>query len=257
MDIQGDKRKLGLILSGQPLPIESANIFIMQPKIKDIVLFGEEDFLATIQLLSNMEQFTEMVKRGNFNLEVMSDFQLLLMIISQDSGVKELVTNLFNLIFPDYKIEITDNSIDFLLEQEEEKHLVGKLHPFNFEDFQKVLKDAFIPHIENEKEPDYNPANDVAKKIADKIKAGREKVHAMQAEAEGAHSLFCDYCSVLSIGLGMDINIFYNYTPFQLFDTYRRYFEKSKYDFYMRVSTMPFMDASKMDEPPDWYRSLY
>ena len=83
MSIQGDKKKLGLILSGQPLPIESANIFVTQPKVKDIVLFGEEDFLATVQLLTNMEQFTDMVKKGNFNLEVISDFQLLLMIISQ------------------------------------------------------------------------------------------------------------------------------------------------------------------------------
>ena len=136
MSIQGDKKKLGLILSGQPLPIESANIFVTQPKVKDIVLFGEEDFLATVQLLTNMEQFTDMVKKGNFNLEVISDFQLLLMIISQDPTVKSMTMNLFNLIFPDYEIEITENSIDFLLGQEKEKHVIGRLHPFNFEEFQ-------------------------------------------------------------------------------------------------------------------------
>ena len=258
MSIQGDKKKLGLILSGQPLPIESANIFVTQPKVKDIVLFGEEDFLATVQLLTNMEQFTDMVKKGNFNLEVISDFQLLLMIISQDPTVKNMTMNLFNLIFPDYEIEITENSIDFLLGQEkEEKHVIGRLHPFNFQEFQNILNDAFIPQVDNEREPDYNPANDMAKEIAEKIKRGREKVHALQAESESPHSIFCNYCSILSIGMNMDVNIFFNYTPFQLYDSHRRYFEKVKHDFYMRVSTMPLMDTSKMDEPSDWYRTLY
>lgn len=251
MSIQGDKKKLGLILSGQPLLIENANIFITQPKIKDIVLFGEEDFLATVQLLSNMEQFTEMVKKGNFNLEVVSDFQLLLMIINQDSTVKNMVMNLFSLIFPDYEIEITENSIDFLLEEDGNKHVIGRLHPFNFEEFQKILNDAFLPQVDNEREPDYNPANDAAKQIADKIKAGRDKVHALQSEKEAPHSIFCNYCSTLSIGMNIDINIFFNYTPFQLYDSQKRYMEKVRYDYYMRVSTMPFMDVSKMDEPPD------
>ncbi len=260
MSIQGDKKKLGLILSGQPILIQSANIFVTQPKIKDIVLFGEDDFLVAVQMLTKMEQFTDMVKKGNFNLEFISDFQLLMTIINQDSSVKKIISDFFTLIFPEYQTKINEDSIDFLLtEQEEEKEqFVGKLHPFNFEEFQNILNDVFIPQGDNEREPDYNPVNDTAREIAEKIKRGREKVHAMQVNSEGApHSIFCDYCSILAIGLEMDINIFFNYTPFQLYDTYKRYFEKSRYDFYMRVSTMPLMDTSKMETPPDWYRTLY
>lgn len=252
MAIQGDKKKLGLILSGQPLPIKDANIFVTQPKIKDIVLFGEEDFIVAVQMLTKMDQFAETIKKGNFNLEIISDFQLLMVMINQDDTIKSIILNLFSLIFPDYTIKVTENSLDFYLIQEEEESkeiLIGKIHPFNFEELQNILNDAFIPQIDNEREPDYNPANDMAKQIADKIMAGRNKVHAMQADAEGPHSLFCDYCSVLAIGMEMDINIFLNYTPFQLYDAHRRYFEKVRYDFYMRVSTMPMMDTSKMDEP--------
>lgn len=258
MSIQGDKTKLGLILSGQPLPIESANIFITQPKIKDIVLFGENDFLSAVQMLAKMEYFTDMVKKGNLDLEIISDFQLLMMMINQDETVKTLILNLFTLIFPDYLVSVEENSIDFSIEQEEgTAKIVGRIHPFNFKDFQIVLNDAFLPHVDNEREPDYNPANDAAQKIADKIKAGREKVHAMQAESDGPRSIFCDQCSTLAVGLQMDINIFFNYTPFQLYDVYKRYFEKVKSDFYMRVSTMPLMDTSKMEEPLEWHRSLY
>jgi len=247
MGIKGDKRKIGLILSGQPLPIEGANIFMTQPRIKDIVLFGEDDFLVAIQMLIEMKKFTESVKQGNFKLDILSDFQLLLIMMEEDPTVKEMIFNLFELIFPDYQINISEGAIDFLIEDQ----IVGRIHPFNFEFFQNMLSDAFIPQNDSEREPDYNPANDMAAKIAEKIKKGREKVHAQQAAAEGDHSLFADYCSVLSIGMQMDINIFFNYTPFQLYDAFKRFFSKEASDFYMRVSSMPLMDTSKMEAPLD------
>ena len=257
MAIKGDKTKLGLVLSGQPLMIEGANIFVTQPKIRDIVLFGEDDFLVCVQMLTNMEQFAEMIKQGNSELNIISDFQLLLIMIKEDSTIKLMIKNLFSLIFPEYKINFGENSIDFLFQNEENNQIVGRIHPFNFENLQKVLNDAFIPQGDNEREPDYNPVNDAAAKIAEKIKKGREKVHAQQAAKEGPHSTFADYCSTLSIGMQMDINIFFNYTPFQLYDAYRRYFSKVQSDFYMRISSMPMMDTSKMEAPPEWQRNLY
>lgn len=255
MSIRGDKRKLGLILSGQPIFIPEINIYITQPKIKDIVLFGEDDFFTTIQLLVDMKKFTSMVKEGNSELNIISDFQLLLVMVEEDPTIKKMIQNLFILIFPDYKVEITENSIDFLLQ--ENNQIIGRIHPFNFEHFQNALNDIFIPQGDNDREPDYNPANDMAAKIADKIKRGREKIHEQKAAAEGAHSIFADYCSTLSIGMHMDINIFFNYTSFQLYDAYRRFFDKEQSDFYMRVSSMPMMDTSKMEVPSPWQRNLY
>lgn len=255
MSIRGDKRKLGLILSGQPIFIPEINIYITQPKIKDIVLFGEDDFFTTIQLLVDMKKFTSMVKEGNSELNIISDFQLLLVMVEEDPTIKKMIQNLFILIFPDYKVEITENSIDFLLQ--ENNRIIGRIHPFNFEHFQNALNDIFIPQGDNDREPDYNPANDMAAKIADKIKKGREKIHEQKAAAEGAHSIFADYCSTLSIGMHMDINIFFNYTSFQLYDAYRRFFDKEQSDFYMRVSSMPMMDTSKMEVPSPWQRNLY
>lgn len=255
MSIRGDKRKIGLILSGQPIFIPEINIYITQPKIKDIVLFGEDDFFTTVQLLVDMEKFTSMVKEGNSDLNIISDFQLLLITIEEDLTVKRMIQNLFNLIFPDYEVKITENSIDFLLQ--EDQQIIGKIHPFNFEFFQNALNDAFIPQGSNEAEPDYNPVNEAAAKIAEKIKQGREKVHAQKAAVEGVHSIFADYCSTLSIGMHMDVNIFFNYTSFQLYDAYRRFFEKEQSDFYMRVSSMPMMDTSKMEVPSPWQRNLY
>lgn len=257
MAIKGDKRKLGLILSGQPLPIQDANIFMTQPKIKDIVLFGEDEFLVAVQMLVSMEQFVEQIKQGNSELNIISDFQLLLIMVKEDPTVKKMILDLFTLIFPEYKVNFTENTIDFIFVDEDAEHLVGRIHPFNFEYLQNILNDAFIPQGDNEREPDYNPANDMASKIAEKIKRGREKIHAQKAATEGEHSIYADYCSTLSIGMHMDVGIFFNYTPFQLYDAYRRFFSKEQSDFYMRVSSMPMMDTSKMEAPPDWQRNLY
>lgn len=257
MGIKGSKKNLGLILSGQPVLIPSANIYITQPKVKDIVMFGEDDFLTAIQLLIDLSQFSEMIKKGNSDLVFYSDFQLLLMIISEDATVNKLISKLFELLFPEYNFNITENTIDFSIREEDSQQIIGRLYPFNYEEFQNTLNDLFIPKSDNEREPDYNPANAAAEKIAQKIKAGRKKVHAQKAAIEGEHSIFADYCSTLSIGMNMDINILYNYTSFQLYDAYRRYFAKSASDFYMRISSMPMMDTSKMEAPPDWNRNLY
>ena len=257
MAIKGSKRELGLILSGQPLPVKDANIFVTQPKIKDIVLFGEDNFLIAVQTLVSMEQFTEQVKQGNSELNIISDFQLLLIMVEEEPTIKRMILNLFTLIFPNYNVKFTENTIDFFFIDEENEQLVGRIHPFNFEHLQATLNDAFIPQGDNEREPDYNPANDMASKIAEKIKKGRERIHAQKAETEGEHSVFADYCSTLSIGMRMDVGIFFNYTPFQLYDAYRRFFSKEQSDFYMRVSSMPMMDTSKMEAPPDWQRNLY
>ena len=92
MGIKGNKAKLGLILSGQPLIIEDVNIFVTQPKIKDIVLFGEDEFLTTTQMLTNIEQFSNMVKQGNSELNMISDFQLLLIMIEEDFTIKKMIS---------------------------------------------------------------------------------------------------------------------------------------------------------------------
>lgn len=254
MEFKGDKTKVGLYLSGQQVEIPGANIFITQPTIKQIVNFGEDDFLIATNLLIRTEKLIEQIKKGNSQLEMYSDFQLFMIVLKEDKSVKELFQKLFELIFPDYRINIQDFGINFLVEEDEKSILVGQIHPYNFEDFKILISDLFSAHSLNEEEErEFNPVNDAAAAIAKKLQRGREK----RAQQRGPQSLFGIYCSVLSIGLGLDVNIFFNYTPFQLFDAYNRYMSKQQSDFYLRVSTMPFMDVSKMEQPKDWGRNLY
>jgi len=254
MAIKGDLKQVGLYLSGLPIPIADCNIILTQPKVKDVVMFGEDEFLVITNIFAHPENLTNEVKEGNSQLGIMSDFQLLMMIFKNEPLIKDSVDKLFDLIFPDYEVKFEDTSLLFLKEQEDGKKLpVGRVTPFNFEKLSNVINDLFEP--QNEKEKEYNPANSKAAEIAEKIKRGRQKV--AQQSNDVAQSLFGRYTSILAIGMQMDVNVFYNYTPFQLYDAFNRYFAKVSSDFYSKVATTPLMDTSKMEEPEEWFRTLY
>lgn len=255
MAVQGDM--VGLYLSGQPVLITDCNLYVTQPKIKDVVLFGEDEFLICVNLIAHPENLIDQMKQGNSQLEAFSDFQLLLIIMKEEPTIGNSIRKFFNMIFPDYRIDYTDASIDFYIKQEEEEEFIGgRINPFNFDIVKKIIEDLFEPKGDGS-EPEYNPANDLAAEIAEKIKRGRERKKKALSDKEGPQSLFGRYTSVLAIGMRMSIDTFYNYTPFQLYDAFNRYFSKVSSDLYTKISTTPLMDISKLEEPKEWVRNLY
>lgn len=252
------KGDIGLYLSGADVPVQQCNVYIVQPTIKQIVQFGETNFLMASQLLGKTEEFLKEIKQGNSELAQKTDFQILLIMIKEQVEVKQYLDTFFELICPDYIVKYTKHTMDFFLKENEEGSMTGQITPFTFEFFQEKIKELFIS--QNETSEDYDPANEAAKEIAEKIKKGRRIVQEQRGihdEAKEKISLFGTYASILSIGLQMDINVFFNYTPFQIFDAFNRYWSKSKFDFYQKLVTTPFMDTSKMDEPEEWTRNLY
>lgn len=254
MAIKGD---LGQILSGSDIPLKECNIIIKQPTLKEICLFGEDNFLANVNFFTKAEKVVSSIREGNSRLAMLSDFQLLMIIIDEDSLTKKSIIDFFELILPGYRVRFDPGSICFLIEGSEK--IVGQLNPMNFLTFQKTLEILFIPKsILKENEPDYNPANDKAAEIAAKLKKGRQIREEMTADqGKSSGSLFGDWTSILSVGLGISIQDLFQYTPFQLYDAYKRYQKKLAYDLYQKVSTTPMMDVSKMEEPDNWMEGLY
>ena len=250
MALQGD---LGLYLSGCPVPLKQSNVLITPPKVRDILAFGEDKFLMASHLFGDTKKFLREVREGNSELDKYSDFQLLLVILNEEANSRRLVNDYFELVFPDYHIEFTDNSINYT----KEGRIVGRVTPFSYEELQTTVLELFEPY--KDKKEDYNPANDKAAEIAAKIKKGKEKIEALKngGKKEENTSLFAVYLSVLSVGMGLDINVLLSYTPFQLYDTFSRYFAKVQSDIYQQISMQTFADTSKIDAPEDWYRGLY
>ena len=249
MALQGD---LGLYLSGQPVIIESCNIKITPPKVKEILAFGEDKFFMAIHMLGKTDKFLIQVREGNSELDRYNNFQLLLVILNEEANSRRLVDEFFELVFPDYQIKITESSIDYIFED----RIVGRINPFNFNLLQTTLIELFEPY--KDKKEEYNPANDKAAEIAEKLKKGKQKIEQLKGKSKKEEtSLFATYSSVLSIGLSVDINLFMEYTPFQLYDAFSRYFAKHQSDIYQALSMQPFADTSKIEAPEEWYRNLY
>ncbi len=254
----GNKRRVGLFLSGKPVLIQELNILLTPPTIADIVMYGEDDFLLATQLIVHTEQFLEEIKQGNSELNIFSNFQLLMTLIREDKNISSIIENYFEFIFPDYQIDFQDGYIDFKIIQGEKKKIISRLNPFNYDLVKDMIDTLFLNHtLTMETQIDYNPANETAKKIADQIKAGRKKTQELKSEKGKDQSMFGQICSSLSIGMQMDLNIFFQYTPFQLYDIYSRFFLKQSYDFYQKVSTTPLMDVSKMETPDEWTKFNY
>ena len=183
-----------------------------------------------------------------------------MVVFEQEPEAKSSIIDLFNLIFPNYIYEFDAGCINFRIEESE--RIIGRLDPMNFENFQSILKTLFFPQggVNEDEDPEYKPANDKAAEIAAKLKRGNEIRRQMKEKENGKNapsSLFATYTSALAVGLGIDINILFGYTPFQLFDAFIRYNKKSAYDLYQKVSTTPMMDVSKMDAPDIWFGDIY
>lgn len=252
MEIKGD---LAQILSGMPILLPECKIAITQPKVKDVCAFGEDKFFDAVQLFVKLEDLMEPVKKANPQLMMLSGFHVLIAILPHQPGMKSDIEEFFQLILPTYVVEFAPGSINFRVEGE--TGIKGQLNPMNFEYFQDTLKSLFLPLGKQSEDEEYNPANDRAAEIAAKLKAGNQKRQQMRAKEHPNQSVFGSYTSVLSVGLGMDINVLYNYTVFQLFDAFARYSAKIAYDFYQKIVTTPLMDASKMSEPLNWMEDIY
>lgn len=255
MGIKGD---YGQILSGMPIKVEGGNFAVSQPTVRDICAFGEDSFLACVVFFTKSDLMARKIREmGGNTLTIASDFQIVLSVIDDDQSTKQMVTDFFDFIFPNYIWKFETGCVQFKIEEDGPN--VGQLNPMNFENFKQTLKDLFLPHTKGDEDEDYNPINDRAKEIAEKLKRGNEIRNSMRAKSGNSTklSVFGTYISSLSVGLPMDISVLYGYTAFQLYDSFLRYMNKASYDLYQRVTTMPMMDTSKIKEPEHWTSDIY
>lgn len=199
MKLQGDQASL--YLSGQDVPIPECNIVVHQPTIKQIVMFKESHFLAGVGILAHAKENANRVRENNSSAYQFSDFQILLAVITQDSDINSSVDSLFQLIFPQYKVVITNEEIYFY----DGERRAGMVHERNYDAFINTIDKLFT--LPSDRKKEYNPANEKARKIAEKFKARDEILAKKKGREDGSPSLFGTYVSVLSIGMHLDMNI--------------------------------------------------
>lgn len=120
----------------------------------------------------------------------------------------------------------------------------------NFQTFKNILNQMFGLE-KNKDSEEYNPAGDLAKKIADKFRKRKAK---LAEQKKVKIDIISRYVSILAVGLQKDINSFMNYTVYQLFDEFKRYELKTSFDFNLQAR---MAGADIKEEVEDWMIDIH
>lgn len=238
-------------MAGIDIPIPELQLTIHVPVIKEIALMGETKFFMAVQYLCLDK---ELLIQDETLLSSLTNFQVLMKVLeqSQDKDKKNAVIMLLTLLFPDYIPVITRNSI-ILTKQGENQPLL--IDDNNFDIFQSVLKEILcVNSLFQGNNVIYNPANDRAKEIAEKLMRGRRKVAEIKSKGNN-ESVLTRYISILTIGSNtMSLEDCLNLNMFQIFDLMERYNAFIEWDVDLRVR----LAGGKPDKPVEsWMRDIH
>lgn len=232
------------LMSGIDIPIPDCNLILHQPKVKEISYIGETDFFTGAQCLCINKSMYE----GEGLLDT-TNFALFMMLIQDErtKDKKKSVEQVLTLLFPGYRIFFTPRAISF--NQNGESSIIDE---GNFESLQEVLKQVFCLGAAGQES--FNPVNAKAKEIADKLMRARARVAAQKGT--GAGSVFSQYLSILTVGLGsMSLQELLDLTMYQLYDLVERYMLYMNWDLDIRSRLAG--GSSDSSKPDNWMKVIH
>ena len=169
-------------MAGIDIPIPELQLTVHVPTIKDIAYMGEQQFFTAIQYICLDK---ESLVQDETLLASLTNFQVLMKVLeqSQDKDKKIALITLLKLLFPEYTAMITKNSI--ILTTMGESAKTALIDDSNFAIFQQVMREVLcVSSLFQGENIIYNPANDRAKEIADKIMRNRRKVAEQKGKSD-------------------------------------------------------------------------
>lgn len=234
------------LLTGIDIPVPECQLTIHPPSIKEIALIGDKDFFIGVQCLCLYKSMFVEDKTGLSNV---NNFQIFMMIMREKEAKdkKEAVKKVLMLLFPEYKILFTPNSL--LLQKDSETVMIDAN---NFELLQEVLRQVFCMKNAPMDQTAFNPQGEKAREIAQKLQRGRDRI-AVERNNQNS-SVFTQYISTLSVGLRLPLQSMIELTMFQLYDLLERYMLWVNWDLDVRTR----LAGGKPDDKPDnWMKNIH
>lgn len=243
-----------LLLSGNQIPFKEAKVNIHQPTIKEIAYISEESFYIGAQFLNFSKDILSY--EDKVNLTDKTDFDIFMsMINSRDVQVQKNKTCailVLTLMFPTYRLKFYSSSIVLIDDRTGENF---EINSSNYEAFKSILVDMFCLKQAQAEQGEYNPANEEARRIAEKLKKGRQKAAQYKGEEEHKKiAILSRYVSILSVGLKKDMNVLLNYTVYQLYDEFKRFELYQNFDFNFRARMAGAKDLEDVD---NWMEDIH
>ena len=234
-------------MCGTDIPIPECQLTIHQPRIKEIALIGEADFFAGIQCLClNKSMFVQ----DESLLETTNNFQIFMTVMSEKEAIdkKIAVQQVCTILFPTMKLNFTPRSMMLMGDGR-----TITIDENNFEFLQSALSSICCLKTGPMDQQNFNPVNAEAKRIADKLMRGRQRVAAQKGESNT--SLFTQYLSTLTVGLNsMSLADAMDLTMFQLYDLVERYMLYLNWDMDIRSR---LAGAKPDSQPENWMKNIH
>lgn len=237
------------LMAGTDIPIPECQLVLHQPTIKEIAFIGEQDFFIGVQTICLNKSMFVSEEQGKDVLNTITNFQIFMTIVSNEEtkDKKEKVKNLLMILFPKYKIIFTPRSLIF--SDEGGNHIVDDS---NFDILQDTLRLVFCSKDAPMDQQAFNPANEKAKEIAEKLMRGRQRVAAQNGD--NISSIFSQYLSSLTVAVHIPLQELIQCTMYQIFDLMERYSLYMNWDIDLRVR----MAGGKPDSQPDnWMKNIH
>lgn len=151
------------------------------------------------------------------------------------NDMQELVLKSFNLLFQTENVIIDGELLDDMSVVIDEKYVINR---DNFDDVVSMIQLQNNPEKSASDEDDYNPANELAKSIAEKLKRSKEIVEKSKAlESEGDGLTIPDIISAVSAMSNSlnKLNI-WDLTIYQLYDEFARLTKIDNYKLQIQAS---------------------
>ena len=234
------------MMCGTDLPVPECQLIIHQPRIKEISLLGEQEFFIGAQCLTlNKSMFV----KDKEVLENINNFQIFMMVMNEKEAKdkRNATQQVLQLLLPSYKVLFTPRTLIF--SQEGQNTIIDET---NFDFFQEVLKLVFCAKNGPMDQQSFNPQDQKAREIAEKLMRGRARI---AAEKGGSNSsVLSQYLSILTIGTSMQLQNLMDLTMFQLYDLIERYDLYINWDIDLRSR----LAGGKPDKHPDnWMKNLH
>lgn len=238
------------LMTGSDIPIPECQMTLHQPSLKEIGLIGESDFFTGTQCLSIYKSM--FVTEDKTALDDVNNFQIFMTVMKDKESFdkKNSVLQVLTLLFPKYnKVLFTPQSLIFQAADSQDNRIIDEK---NFDALQEVIRDITCSKSGPMDQQAFNPANDKAREIAEKLMRGRQRVAAQNGSANV--SIFSLYLSVLTIGLHIPLEDLINCTMFQLYDLMERYSLYTNWDLDVRTR----LAGGKPDsQPENWMKNIH
>lgn len=235
------------LMCGTDLPIEECRIVVHQPRIREIAIVGEQDFFIGAQCLTlNKSMF---ITEDKDVLSNTNNFQIFMMVMNEKEAKdkKTSTMQVLQLLLPNYKPMLTPRSL--VLASKDGNITIDEN---NFDYLQDVLKLIFCTKNGPMDSQSFNPADDKAREIAEKLMRGRARIAAERGESNS--SIFSQYLSILTVGLQINLLELMELTMFQLYDLVERYSLYTNWDIDLRSR----LAGGKPDKHPDnWMKNIH